>query len=241
MIRSFRRGGRISVVAAMAAVAVVGLAGPASAATRSNSSTGIVASGAVTAGPFAASKFPAGPRTDRTASARVAGLLSAGVINTAAGPTTASASVANLSVTLTPLARLSATDVSSQCSYIGTKLSGSATITRGAVTLPAGPSITLSAVPAANTTVVGLAGVATVVLNRQTFNRDGSLTVDAVFIRLLNGQTVAVASSTCQPAVLVISMIAPSMALAAGGPAVAGLLVFGFLLYRRQHPAIAQA
>jgi hypothetical protein len=55
--------------------------------------------------------------------------------------------------------------------------------------------------PAADTKLVDVPGVATVVLNKQTKDAAGSLTVTAISINVLNGtQTVDIASATCAPA-----------------------------------------
>ncbi len=244
MFTGMRRGAsRLAGVCALVGVAMVGVAGPASASPgRHNSSEGIRAIGLINAGPFAASNFPDGPSTNTTVSASVPTLLTTGVINTAAGASTASASVANLAVTLTPLAALTATAVSSQCSYVGTTLSGSSSIAGGTVKVGGVTVATLATNPAPNTTVVGLTGVATVVLNRQVTNADGSLTVDAIYITLLNGQTIVVASSTCQPQVLVIPVIAP-VAAGVALPGALGLAVLGVFMYRRRHtnPDLARA
>ncbi len=249
MFNFFKRGGRLMLVLVMAGVALIGLASPASASTgRHNTSTGIVGAGVLTFGPFSASNFPDGPQSNSTLSASVAGLLSSGAINTKAGPTTASASVVGLSVTLSPLATLAATAVSSKCSYDSTTmtLTGSSSIAGGTITVAGLPTIQLATSPAKNTQIkvkapITGATIASVVLNRQTTNPDGSLTVDAIFVTLLNGQTIAVASSTCQAAVLAIPVIAPAFALGTGAVAVVGLPVLGFFLYRRRQTSAAIA
>jgi DNA-binding GntR family transcriptional regulator len=133
---------------------------------------------------------------------------------TAAPATNASASVANLQVTLSEFSQLTADAVSSECSYDSTSgtLSGSSTIAGGSVqTL--GSGINLEASPAPNTTVRSFdPSVATFVLNRQTTLADGSLVVDAIYIRLLNGQEVVIATSHCHPNVPTQSSASASVA-----------------------------
>ncbi len=239
MFMSIRRGARVAAVVGLSAAVVVGLAGPASAAEGQNEATGIVAAGLIDAGPFAYANFPLGPFSDTLVDVTVAGLLSSGTVNADAGETSASASVEDLSVTLAPLTTLTASAVSSECSYdpeTGT-LSGSSSIVDGTVDLPLLlPNIDLEASPAPNTTV-SVPGVAEITLNRQVIGTDGSLTVDAIYIDILNGtQTITIATSHCHPEVLVIPVIAPQFALGAG---VLGLLALGFVLYRRRQTATA--
>ncbi len=98
------------------------------------------------------------------------------------------------------------------------------------------PDIALDASPAPNTGV-SVPGVAEITLNRQTTGTDGSLTVDAIYIDILNGtQTITIATSHCHPEVLVIPVRAPQFATGAG---VLGLLALGFVLYRRRQNATA--
>jgi len=193
-------------------------------------------------GPFAEALFNQGPFTDSVVMADLGELGSAGAITVNAGENFADATVADLTVNLTPLATLTADAVSSQCSTDGTNVTGDSSIVNGVVTIDVpivGPVlIDLDASASPNTTVLGLEGIATVILNRQTVNPDGSLTVDAIFIELLDGQTITIATSSCQPGVLVIPVIAPAFAIGAG---VLGLLGFGFFLYRRQSSAPAAA
>lgn len=74
-------------------------------------------------------------------------------------------------------------------------------------------------------------------LNRQVLS-GGTLTVDAIFITLLSGETLTIASSTCQAAVLGVPVIAPQFAAGAG---VLGLLGFGLFLYRRRQSSATAA
>lgn len=242
MFSSIKRGARLAAVIGISAAVVVGLAGPASAAPPAdqNQGLGIVTTGLIAAGPFAAAQFNQGPFTDTLINVDVPTLLSSATVNAAAGEDSASASVEDLSVDLNALASLTASAVSSECSYDGVSgaLTGSASLADAQVEIlsdlpiPLPPIvIDLDVTPAPNTGV-SVPGIATITLNRQVTNPDGSLTVDAIFIDLLSGtQTITIATSSCQPEVLVIPVIAPAFAIGAG---VFGLLGFGFFIYRRQ-------
>lgn len=243
MFISIRRGTRLAAVVGLSAAVVIGLAGPASAAPvpGNNSATGIEAEGLIDAGPFSEAFFPNGPVTDTLASVDVEDLVSSGTLVTNASATTADASVEDLDVRLSRLLSLSADAVTSQCSYDedSMSLSGDSAIVGGAIEsrVPLVPDVALDASAAPNTTIDLV--VAEITLNRQTTAPDGSLTVDAIFIDLLDGtQTVTIASSTCRPAVLVVPVIAPQFAAGAG---VLGLLVLGFFLYRRRHSSAVVA
>lgn len=240
MFISTKRGSRLAAVAGLAAVAVVALASPAAASPGNNQAFGIRASGLIDAGPFAQANFPSGPFNSTLVSASIPGLASSGTINANASATTADASVENLAVTLTPLASLTATAVSSECSYNPdtAALTGSSSIAGGTITILAGVPITLATAPAANTNVVAIPGVAQIVLNRQVIAADGTLTVDAIFIELLDGQQIIIATSHCHPEVLAVPVIAPEFAAGAG---VLGLLALGFVLYRRRQTAVDAA
>lgn len=239
MFISTKRGTRLASVAGLAAVAVVALASPAAASADTNQAFGIRTGGVLVAGPFSQSNFPGGPQTNTLVSVSVPTLLSSGTVNTAADSTSASASVENLSVTLGLTATLGATAVSSECSYNSDAvLGGSASIAGASVVILAGQPIVLATSPAANT-VIGVPGVATITLNRQVSSPDGSLTVDAIVVNLLNSlQTVRISTSHCHPSVLPVPTVAPQLAAGAGA---LGLLALGFVLYRRRQSAVDAA
>ncbi len=236
MLKITRRRARLTAVIGMMAAASLAFAAPASASPGlHNTAEGIIAQGAIEAGPFAASNFPDGPFEDTLVDATVPGLVSSKTITTEAGDRNARASVEDLSVTLDDGVVLTASAVSSQCAYDPEtqSLTGSSSIADGSVAIAGLPApITLSATPAPNTTVAGIPGLIEVVLNRQVTNEDGSLTVQAIYVNLGEGeQVIIVAQSTCQPQVLIIPVIAPPFAIGAG---VLGMLVLGFVLYRRR-------
>ncbi|HEV2087246.1 MAG TPA: choice-of-anchor P family protein, partial [Cryptosporangiaceae bacterium] len=136
--------------------------------------------------------------------------------------------------TLSPAATLTASAVSSSCTIDPTTgaVTGDASIVDGAITIVGGDPIVLESSPAPNTEVTALSpDIASVVLNRQTTGPDGTLTVDAIFITLLNSQTITIASSSCTPTSNEIPMATGKGLLLAGG--LLGVAVLGFLVTRR--------
>lgn len=228
-IRSIR-GGRATLVAGLAIIGLFGTAGIANAAPGSTSSFGLRTGGLIVAGPFAASSCAPGPCTPSSlANANVAGLVTTGVLETTATPTGASATVNNTAVTLSPTTNLTALVVSSRCTHdpVTGGVNGSTTIINGVINPGFGGPITLASNPAPNTVVTVVdPAVASVVINRQTTAPDGTLTVDAIFITLLNSQTITIASSSCTPTGVPIP-IATGTGLLLGG----GLLAFAVLVY----------
>jgi hypothetical protein len=111
--------------------------------------------------------------------------ISADVLNAAVAPGRAEASVTELTVGLG--LGLSADVITATC------VNGVGEVSLAGVTL-GGRELALK--PAKNSGL-NLEGVASVVLNEQVANPDGSLTVTAVAIRLLNAQTIDIASATC--------------------------------------------
>ena len=237
-MRTVRRGGLMGVVAA--ALLVAG-ALPASAASGDGSAYGasvtltLLGVGPITAGPLAAASTD-GPTEDSLATANVPGVLSAGLINTSAtldettGQVDSSASTADPAVgVLGPANTIRATLVEATCTATRTGNSGASTLADAQL----GSLGTVDANPAANTTI-DVPGVASITINEQIDNDDGSLTVNAIHIRLLGGSLasvgsgdVIISSATCGPAGLPVSM--PRAAPRAGGAAGpgAGLAVTG--------------
>lgn len=228
-IRSIR-GGRATLVAGLAIIGLFGTAGIANAAPGSTSSFGLRTGGLVVAGPFAASSCNPGPCAPGSlANANVAGLVVTGVLQTTATPTGASATVNDTRATLSGITTLSASAVSSSCTLDPATggVSGTTNIVNGLITTDLLAPITLTSNPAPNSTVTVVdPAVASVVLNRQTTAPDGTLTVDAIFITLLNTQTITIASSSCTPTGVPIP-IATGTGLLLGG----GLLAIAVLVY----------
>lgn len=218
-----RRGG----VVALAAVAAL-LAGvvPASAAPGDGSAYGLkvnvtlLGASAVNVGPLAAAST-SGPTSASVASAAVPGVVTAGVINASAtkdqntGAVTSTASTADVAVPLlAALGPVGAKLIAAKCVATQSGEVGTATLTNATL----GSLGALAVNPAPNTTisislpVVG--NVATLILNEQIHNADGSLTVNAFHLHLLGGPGVGslgsgdviISSATCGPAALPIPM-----------------------------------
>lgn len=224
-MRTVRRGALVGLVAAACLVAG-GL--PASAAPGDGSAYGLVATltllGApINMGPFAAANTN-GPTQNSLVSVNVPSVASTGAINTSAvrddstGAVNSSASTANLSIGVLPGPPVSATLVEATCS--ATQAGNSGTTTLAGVQL--GNLGTVGANPAPNTVInvpgpPGLGGtIASITFNEQIPNPDGSLTVNAVHVRLLQvpGSPAAgdlvISSATCGPAALPVPLASGS-------------------------------
>jgi hypothetical protein len=220
-------------------------AGPALAASP-NEAYAAQATGPISAGPLDEATFP-GTSPVSVNSDSIAGLLTAGLITDRASATGASTSVANVGVTLAAATALltavslTADAVTSQCTFDPNTdtVSGSATITNGTVNGGLISLISLAADPAKDTTVT-VPGVATLTLNRQTTATDGTLTVDAIYVSLLNStQTLSIGTSVCNTATLAGAPALPGVATPIGAT-LAGLVGFsgiGYFLNRRRRVA----
>jgi hypothetical protein len=200
------------------------------------------ASGVVSISPLGEATFP-GTSPVTIASANIAGLLTTGAATATAGPTSASETINNVSGTLSALASLTATSVTSSCSLNTNTgvVSGTATITNGAVATRL-RTITLAANPSVNQSV-RVAGIARITLNRQTTSADGTLTVTAIFVSLLGStQTLSIGTSVCNAASLAPVPVLPGMALplTMGGLALAATVVTVRTLRRRRLPVAAR-
>lgn len=231
-----RRGGMLAAV--VACVALAGAA-PASAAPGDGSAYGVsvdvqlLGQSAVKVGPLAASNTN-GPTTASVANANVAGILTAGVITSSAvrddnsGAVTAKASTADVGLPLlkAALGTVSVKAVEAVCTATQAGVKGSSTLADAKL----GSVGTVDANPSPNTQVkvaLGPVNVATLILNEQIKNPDGSLTVNALHLKLLGGVVgalgsgdVIVSSATCGPA-------APPMPLASGPGLWVGLGLLG--------------
>lgn len=222
-LRIARRGGVLALTAV--AALLVGIV-PASAAPGDGSAYGVEVDvtllnvPAVHVGPLAAARTT-GPTTDTLASATVPGVLTAGVINTSAtkdpntGGVTATASTAKVGLPLlSALGSVHADLIAAKCEADQKGEHGQSTLTNATL----GSLGALAVNPAPNTVVrisLPLVGnVATLTLNEQIHNPDGSLTVNAVHLHLLGGKGVGaigsgdviISSATCGPAALPIPM-----------------------------------
>ncbi|MGK3205184.1 choice-of-anchor P family protein [Amycolatopsis sp. MEPSY49] len=245
-----RRGG---LLAAVVASVVLAGAAPASAAPGDGSAYGVkvdvklLGQQAVQAGPFAAANT-AGPTSNSLAKVDLPGILTAGAVNTEAkrdensGAVTAKASTADVGL---PLLKAALGDVGIKvveavCTATQKGVEGSTKL----VGANLGSVGKVDATPAANTQIkvgLGALNVATIILNEQVKNQDGSLTVNAVHVKLLGeglnalgSGDVVVSSATCGPA-------APPMPLASGAGLWIGLGLLGAVavpvgtrIYRRR-------
>lgn len=219
----------------VAGAAVAGAA-PVAASTPMNQSYAVYATGRMSTQPVGQASYSGGspvilPNAD------AAGLLDTGLITDAAGPASASSRIPGLAVTLPGRAVLRAQLAASSCRFDrGTHAAaGTSRIDQGRITQAGRHTITLPASAAPNTRIV-VPDVAVIMLNRQFTGARGTLTVQAMRIRLLDHrQKLILATSVCAAANL-----APSPAL--GGPALRltlgglGLLLLGgvaYLLSRR--------
>jgi hypothetical protein len=177
---------------------------------------------------------------NNTASNITAGsLLSAGTLATSVsidpvtGTENATATVQGLTLNFLA-ASITAGAVNVQCTaVVGQTPTGSTTVVNGVITGPLGiPTITIPANPAPNTSF-GIPGIATIVVNEQISNPDGSLTVNGLHLTILGptGGDVVVSSATCGPAAVPVPMVSAPGALTAGGLAMLGFA--GFRGWRR--------
>jgi hypothetical protein len=199
------------------------------------------ASGVIAVSPIGEATYP-GTSPVTVADANIAGLLTTGVATATAGPTSASENIADIGVTLSLVASLTATAITSSCSFNTNTgvVSGTTTITDGVVSTPLG-DITLDANPTIDEGVT-VAGIADITLNQQTTASDGTLTVTAIYISLLGTtQTLSLGVSTCNAADLSGVPALPGIALpiTLAGLGVALLAVLGRQVSRRRRQAVA--
>lgn len=224
-----RRGG---VVGLLAAAALLAGALPASAAPGDGSAfvvsanLTLVGGPAINVGPLAPSHTD-GPTTAQVASVTIPGVLTTGLATSeatrddATGIVHSEASVANVALTLGGFSG-SIGLVEASCDATQEGVSGTSSIvngTFGGQSLPASPPPnTVIAIPPAPAPQV-----LSITLNEQIANPDGSLTVNAVHIRLdspLGQGDVIISSATCGPA-------APPIPMASGAGLWIGLGLLG--------------
>lgn len=225
MGRSFMRVRMTGLAGVIAIAALLVGAAPASAAPGDASAYGarldvtLLGNPAVNAEPFAAANAN-GPTQNTFAGVDLTGILKTGVINASAsrddksGGVYSRASTADVRVDLLSkvTGKISAELVEAECTATQKGLSGKSKL--AGVNL--GKLGQVNADPAPNTVLdVELAGIkiAEVIFNEQYKNDDGSLTVNAIHIKLLQGKLgsigtgdVIISSATCGPAGLPIPM-----------------------------------
>lgn len=160
-----------------------------------------------------------------------------------AGTSSASSSVAKVSVNLGPTASLDLSAVDATCTATPDGATGSSDIATAVVN-----SLLSGLVPPANipvnaspNTAIELPGLAKVVLNEQSTDADGVLTVNAVHITLLSGKLadIVIAHAQCggAPPIQAVPMISPSVGTGAGA---AALATTGGVVYLRRRRSNAQ-
>jgi hypothetical protein len=213
MKRTIRGAIKVASSLGLAGGILVAAALPAAAASP-NRSNAVEATGLISVSPQAEATFP-GTSPVTVANINLVGLVSTGVVTDTAGATSASSHIDDASAPLTRTSGLSATTITSSCSFNTNTavVSGTASITGGVVKVLGVTVLTLASNPAPNTTVT-VPGVATITLNRQTTALDGTLTVNAIYVSLLGStQTLALGTSVCNAANLAPVPILPGKAL----------------------------
>jgi hypothetical protein len=230
---------------ALVAGLLTATAAPTAASTPVNQSYALNAAGHFTAQMIGQATYSGGspvilPNTD------AAGILRTGIVTNMAGAVSASSRVPALSVVLPRHGSLRASAVSSSCSFNRKTgvVTGQSRITGGRVTRPGGQPVTLPASPAPNTRMV-VPGLAVIILNRQFTGPAGTLTAEALRVRMLRGhrQKLVLATSVCVRADLAATppVSGRTMRLTLGG---LGLLLLGgiaYLLTRRRRKQAAPA
>ena len=167
--------------------------------------------------------------------ADTAGILSTGIITDTAGAVSASSRIPALSVVLPAHGSLHAAAVSSSCSFNRKTgvVTGRSSVTGGRVTRPGAKPMILPSSPAPNTRIV-VPGLAVLILNRQYTGPRGTLTAEALWLRMRHGhhhQKLVFATSVCVRADLAATppVNGRLIRLTLGG---VGLLVLGGIAYQ---------
>ena len=179
--------------------------------------------------------------------ADAAGVLGTGIVTDTAGAVGASSKVRALSVVLPAHGSLQAAAASSSCSF--SRKTGAVTavssVTGGRLTRPGGKPVVLPSSAAPNTRIA-VPGLAVIILNRQYTGPRGTLTAEALWIRMRHGhhhQKLVFATSACVRADLAATppVNGRLIRLALGG---LGLLALGGIAYplsRRRRKMAAAA
>jgi hypothetical protein len=181
-----------------------------------NEAYATLATGPISATATGMARFPGHSPVILT-DANITGLLTTGTVTDTADALAASATVRQPAASLTALATLTAGSVSSSCGFDTNTdaVSGSTTITGGAIKLPAG-TVALPVNPAPNTVIAGPGGIGTIMLNAESTGADGRLTVTAVQVSQAGGsQDISLGVSTCNSANLEPVPVLPGRSAAA--------------------------
>ena len=194
------RAGPLAVAAVLVAGLLAATAPPAAASAPVNESYALNAVGHFSAQMVGQATYSGGspvilPNAD------TAGILSTGIITDTAGPVSASSRIPALSVVLPAHGSLHAAAVSSSCSFNRKTgvVTGRGSVTGGRVTRPGAKPVILPSSPAPNTRIV-VPGLAVLILNRQHTGPRGTLTAEALWLRMRHGhhhQKLVFATSVC--------------------------------------------
>jgi hypothetical protein len=202
-----------------------------------NEAYAALATGAISIGPLDEATYP-GTSPVSVSSDSIAGLLTAGLLTDTAGPASASSTLANVGVTAALVTVLSATAVSSSCTFDTTSGTVSGTASIAGLSLAGGVATDYSNLTAPVSLSVPL--VANITLDHQTTAADGTLTVDAIYVSLIGStQTLSIGTSVCNTATVAGAPALPGMATPIGA-SLAGLVGFGgigYFLNRRRRIA----
>jgi hypothetical protein len=233
MNRMIRGAAGLSGPLVLAAALVAATAPPAAASAPVNQSYALNAVGHFSAQTIGQATYSGGspvilPNADN------AGILHTGIITDSAGAVSASSQIPALSVVLPGHGSLRAAAVSSSCSFNRKTgvVTGEGHVTGGRVTRPGGRPVILPAGAAPNTRIV-LPGLAVIILNRQYTGPAGTLTAEALRVRMLRGhrQKLVFATSVCVKADMAAAppVSGRTMRLVLGG---LGLLLLGGIAYQ---------
>jgi hypothetical protein len=233
MNRMIRGAARLSGPLALAAALLAATAPPAAASAPVNQSYALNAVGHFSAQMVGQATYSGGspvilPNAD------TAGILHTGIITDSAGAVSASSRIPALSVVLPAHGSLRAAAVSSSCSFNRKTgvVTGQGRVTGGRVTRPGGRPVILPARAAPNTRIV-IPGLAVIILNRQYTGPAGTLTAEALRVRMLRGhrQKLVFATSVCVKADMAATppVNDRTMRLTLGG---LGLLVLAGIAYQ---------
>ncbi|RII14246.1 Cna protein B-type domain protein [Streptomyces sp. YIM 130001] len=201
--------GRAALGAVFAATLVAQAAGMAHAAAGSSSAYGVKATlGPINVAEAAPTAYPGGPGEATVANVSVGGVGSVQGVSTTstgndqAGTTKSTSKIAGADLNLT-VAQLATDAVTTTCdAKPGSTPTGAVSIVNGtAKAVTPGAEIALDASPAPNTKVTLPANAGEVVLNEQTRNADGSLTVNALHVKAAGGPVtgdLVIGSATCK-------------------------------------------
>lgn len=203
--------GRTALGAAFAATLVAATASTAQAAAGESSSYGVKAllGSTVSIPETVKSAYPGGPAQDDLATVGVASLGSVSAVKTTStgsatdGTAKSTAETAQAAVDL-QVATIGADAITTSCdAKPGSVPTGKVSVVNGAMKTAGGiGGVQFPANPAPNTTVRLPAGFGSIVLNEQVQNSDGSLTVNALHVKVASGTPLAgdlvIASATCK-------------------------------------------